>query len=323
MPYRTVSSARKHVPSLKNMSDHQVRIFNRVLSSLIRNGVSEKDAFPQAIGQASKFKKKHKMTKQNKSINKMFYKELGDILESALKDKYCVQVQNPYYNETECSPDLSLEDFDESYVYFEVEDMYYKESYSYTEATQEVVLGDDKVEVIEQTTYVEKTKETVNKKAPFVDSMMNMFEDFLIKCASQFGGSAKEQGYVDNNIPVIKQFTEEKMEAIEPLYCLPDEQDLHKEAMTETEIRKMVDNLNKNIKLNKVKGNIGHAVNTDKIEPLVAWVQECDCMIGDHLVKEGQPIIKMKFHDTKLWEARKSGVLMGVSIGARGQKVEQ
>lgn len=320
MPYRTVAGARKRVAALKNMSDHQIRVFIRVFNSLIKSGTNEKDAFPQAIGQASKFKKKMQ-TKTNKQmkIDKMFYKELEDALSSALEDKYCIKIENPYSmnGEQQCSPEVNIEDFDDSFVYYEIEDSYFKESYTYDESKQEVTLGDDQVEVVEQTTYVEKKKEST-----VLDQLKVNFEEFLIKCSAHFGGSIKEQGYVDNNIPIIKQFTDEKMEAIEPLYCLPDQEDLHQEAMTETEIRKMVSNLNENIQKGKVKGNLGHAVNTDKIEPLVAWVQECDCMIGDHFVKEGQPIIKMKFHDETLWKARKEGVLMGVSIGARGQKVK-
>ena len=43
------------------------------------------------------------------------------------------------------------------------------------------------------------------------------------------------------------------------------------------------------------------------------------------LVKEGQPIVKLKFSDTEigkyLWEKRKSGKLLGVSIGAKGKRV--
>lgn len=120
-------------------------------------------------------------------------------------------------------------------------------------------------------------------------------------------------------VPVIKQFTEEKMEAIEPLYCLADTADAHKEGMTEQHIRKMVDNFNTNI--SNVKGNIAHIAMTDGFHPLKAWVNECDCMIGDEFVPEGQPIVKMKFTNEKMWEARKSGVLGGVSIGAKGKRI--
>lgn len=82
----------------------------------------------------------------------------------------------------------------------------------------------------------------------------------------------------------------------------------------------MVDNLNMNIQKGKVKGNIAHIANTDKIEPIKAWVNPVDCMIGEEFVPEGMPLIKMKFHDSELWDKRKTGILKGVSIGAKGYK---
>ena len=59
------------------------------------------------------------------------------------------------------------------------------------------------------------------------------------------------------NLPVIKQFEEEQMIAVEPLYIAPFETtgdiDGHNDIMYEPEIRKMVDSFNKNLE----KGNIG------------------------------------------------------------------
>lgn len=124
----------------------------------------------------------------------------------------------------------------------------------------------------------------------------------------------------DESIPIIKKFEDEKMEAIEILYCKPMEADAHDEGMTEEEIRKMVSNFNQNI--DKIKGNIGHIVNIDGFKPLKAWVNECDCYIGDEFVPEGMPLVKTKFTDVDLWEKRKAGLLKGVSIGARGVKVD-
>lgn len=121
-------------------------------------------------------------------------------------------------------------------------------------------------------------------------------------------------------VPVIKQFEDEQMESIEVLYCAPLEADAHNEGMTEDEIRKMVDNFNTNI--TKIKGNFGHAVNTDKFSPLKAWVNECECLIGDQVVPEGMPLVKLKYHDPELWQQRKDGLFKGISIGARGIKVD-
>ena len=111
------------------------------------------------------------------------------------------------------------------------------------------------------------------------------------------------------------------MQAIEVMYCPPEKDDLHGERISEIEIRKMVDNFNANI--NNVKGNLGHIKNTDKFYPIKAWVNEVDCMIGDQLVVEGTPLVKIQFKDPELYEARKSGKIMGLSIGAMGRSVEK
>lgn len=119
---------------------------------------------------------------------------------------------------------------------------------------------------------------------------------------------------------VIVKFNEEEMIAIEPLYAMPMESDKHGEGMTALEIQKMVDNINKNIA--KIKGNIGHMVNTDGYHFVKAWVNPCDCMIGEEFVPEGQPMIKVQFTDEKLWQMRKDGKLMGLSVGAVGSRRE-
>ena len=122
---------------------------------------------------------------------------------------------------------------------------------------------------------------------------------------------------------VIKhnKFDEEKMQVIEVMYCPPEYDDLHGERMSELEIRKMVDNFNDNIA--NVSGNLGHLKNTDKFKAVKAWVNEVDCYIGDEFVVEGTPLVKIQFYDAELYQARKDGVLKGLSIGAMGRTVKK
>lgn len=122
-------------------------------------------------------------------------------------------------------------------------------------------------------------------------------------------------------LPLLKseQFTDSKLQVIEVMYCPPEEADLHGERMSEIEIRKMVDNFNANI--NNIKGNLGHIKNTDKFKPVKAWVNEVECMIGDNYVSEGTPLVKIQFYDAELYQKRKEGQMMGLSIGAMGRTV--
>ncbi|UUW39736.1 putative serine protease domain-containing protein [Vibrio phage VPMCC14] len=206
MPYRAneVSQARKDIPSLKNLSDSQVKKFIKIFNSLIKEGMAESKAIPIALSR-------------------------------------------------------------------------------------------------------------VNKSAKETHTMTNSFVEGLASLINKhFGGN--------HNLQQIVKFNEEQMIAIEPLYCKPMEADLHEEGMTEEEIRKMVSNINAN--LDKISGNIGHALNTEGFHFIKAWVNECDCIIGDEIVPEGQPIIKVQFVDEKLWELRKSGKLQGLSIGALGHVID-
>ena len=141
-------------------------------------------------------------------------------------------------------------------------------------------------------------------------------ESKIFKFLSKYFGGSED----NSHLAVIKQFQEEEMIAVEPLYCLADEADAHKEGMTQETIRKMVDNFNTNI--DNISGNISHVAMTDGFAPIKAWVNECECMIGDEYVPEGQPIVKVKFFNEVLWEARKAGELGGVSIGAKGKRTK-
>lgn len=118
---------------------------------------------------------------------------------------------------------------------------------------------------------------------------------------------------------VIKAFDEEKMEAIEPLYILPGDVDAHGDTYTPEEARLMVNNLSKAISEGNVTGNLFHKIDTDKFTIEKVWVNEVECMIGDTLVAENQPIVKVKFHCPVAWEKRKSGQLAGLSIGAQAE----
>lgn len=158
---------------------------------------------------------------------------------------------------------------------------------------------------------------------------MELNKDSLWELFKTFTGMKESTESPQDSIPpqaptsLVKhnKFDEEQMQVVEVLYCPPEEDDLHGERMSDTEIRKMVDNFNENI--DNISGNLGHMKNTDKFTPVKAWVNEIDCYIGDELVVEGTPLVKIQFNDPELYQARKDGVLKGVSIGAMGVKVNK
>jgi len=304
MPYTTVANTKKRVAALKGMTDKQVKVFIATFNSLIKDGVSEKRAYAIAIAAAKKSKRS-----TNKGVTIMNEDRI-DVLKATKKDieKYLrVALQEKYKKGY-----IYRLDFDDDYVYFTYE-LY--EGNEYTEKTYKLgytvdgvnlSLSDQAIEVKKESTYTEVSESKPITEKSLTSSIVNAFKQVFIKDHN-----------FDNTIPVIKQLDEEQMIAIEPLYCPPDEPDGHKEAMSVETIRSMVVSFNKAIEDGRLASNIDHNENVDGFHAIEAWVNPCECYIGDTFIPEGQPIVKMQFTDKDMWEKRKSGELKGVSIGGR------
>ena len=166
-----------------------------------------------------------------------------------------------------------------------------------------MVLSDDKTKVEFTTEYVDVEESEVDKSlAGKITSLIN----------KHFGGSESE------GIPLIKQFQEDEMIAIEPLYIAIGDVDGVGDTYASPDVcHEMVKSFNKAIDDGKMKGNYFHKVDTDDFTILKAWVTETDCIIGDTEVKEGMSLVKVQFVNEQAWELRKSNELKGVSIGAK------
>lgn len=122
-------------------------------------------------------------------------------------------------------------------------------------------------------------------------------------------------------MPVIKQLDDEKMVAVEWLFPV-EQDDLTGERIDLDEARNMVEGINKAIKKGKLSTALNHAVPLEGVTIEKAWVNEVECLIGETVVPEGWPLAMVKFHNKELWEARKNGTLMGLSIGCFGSVEE-
>lgn len=138
--------------------------------------------------------------------------------------------------------------------------------------------------------------------------------DFITKHFAETKGNTKA---------VIKQFNEEEMIAIEPLYIAVGEIDGQSDTISSMEeMESLVKSFNEANESGILQTSLFHNHKTKAFSVVKAWVNPVECFIGDNLVKEGQPIAKIQFNNKKAWELRKSGVLMGLSIGARAAEVE-
>ncbi len=118
--------------------------------------------------------------------------------------------------------------------------------------------------------------------------------------------------------PIIKQFNDEEMIAIEPLYCSVGEVDLHGDFIeTEGDMREFISAINKANSEGVLQSSLFHSHKTDAFKLLKAWMNECDCSINGVIVKKGTPLAEIQFTSKSAWEARKNGKLLGLSIGAR------
>ena len=136
---------------------------------------------------------------------------------------------------------LYLIDFDEQYVYFEIYDydngayLYYRVGYEFngTMATFE----DEVEEVVRNTSY--EVVEPMNDAVEDVDRSMSE--------SKLFGWLDKYFGETKNTTQIIKQFDDEQMVAIEPLYIAAGEVDGHGDTYELATVYGMVDSLNKAI----------------------------------------------------------------------------
>ena len=203
-------------------------------------------------------------------------------------------------------------DFDKGEAYFDrwTEDEGYSDymvKFTMSEDNLSATITSEPVKVTAQTEYV-----TISKSQE--DSIANKI---LKGITSAFGGTNKDAPSVET-VPVIKQFDEEKMEAVEPLYIAPEETDGHGWTASAEVLREMTESCNKAIQEGRLLSKYNHSEITDDFYFVKAWVNECDCYIGEHYVPEGQPMIKSQFTNKDAWDKRKSGELCGVSIGCKG-----
>lgn len=135
--------------------------------------------------------------------------------------------------------------------------------------------------------------------------------------------ATKEAVKEENLLPVVKQFHEDEMIAIEPLYASVGEVDGHGDFIeTIEDMRIFVDAINKANDAGILQSSLFHTHKTNSFKMTRAWVNECECSINGQTIKKGMPLAEIQFTNTKAWELRKSGKFMGLSIGARAVVTE-
>ena len=237
-------------------------------------------------------------------INKTLSSDKLRVINKALRKKYPEKYLSVYQIDEDKKEAYGDSWIDDSYVDFKV---------SYTlnfDNTQAEIIGDI-VEVVEQTSFVEVKQSTI--------------EGWLSKALEKYFGGSKDN---KQSPVIIKQFEEDEMIEISQMYVTPLDVDAHGDTMEYEEVVKMVANANTKIAKGTLKANYDHKKDgstyssTDDFKFIKAFVAECDMNIGGNLVKEGTPLIKVKYLNKEAWEDRKSGGKTGWSIGGRAGSYE-
>lgn len=151
------------------------------------------------------------------------------------------------------------------------------------------------------------------KKAQVLDKIVEL----LGSCLNHFGGS--EQEY---EVPVLKAFDEEQMEELSVVYS-PNVPDAHGEWASETTVAKISQDLKKGFSDGTLKLNLFHMDPLEKsdVEVLDVFLLEDEVTVGDKYAPAGTCVMKVKYHNKKLWELRKAGVIGGFSLHGKKKKV--
>ena len=111
------------------------------------------------------------------------------------------------------------------------------------------------------------------------------------------------------NIPIIKQANEELKQAT--FVVLPvDEVDLHGDIYDANEVRKACHNFNTYCR----KANLLHLIDTTTFSIVESYIAPVEMQIGEKIIKAGNWISVLQFHNDDIWTDVKEGKFTGVSI---------
>jgi len=125
---------------------------------------------------------------------------------------------------------------------------------------------------------------------------------------------------LEEDIQESSDIEEEERISIEVVYE-PDVKDQHGNWMSAEEIRKGYESFCSNLEAGVVEPNLFHYQNTDLFEIQKTWInEEMDVTVhgSEEVVKAGTWLVKIHYKDDRLWELKKSGDIIGVSMFGYG-----
>jgi len=265
---------------------------------------------------------KPKVKDSRTSLFKATYNDKREYISQAIKDKFNEDQKYCY-----------VTDFDDTHVYFEVND--YSDGGSYEETLKlsysmdgvNVTLGNEEpIKVVRESVYTEVSDmdKEVDKSITktIVEAIKDGFKSLTSSSDTNVSASIKAFKKDNSGVHRIEKFNEMLQISYDPLYCGPCVADSDGEAMSEETIIKMVESVNKGIKNKTLKPVLFHKIETKSFEFIEAFVNPWPtAYINAVEIMKGQPVLVTHYLNEAAWELRKSGKIMGPSVGAVAMKV--
>lgn len=199
-----------------------------------------------------------------------------------------------------------LSNLDEEYLYFTSwswnsdggfeEAILKKYKYSWVDGILDVDKESGK-SVVKSTTYVD-IPEPIEKRLSFIEKFLKPFTS------------------KDKETPIIKQFDEESLIVHEPLYTPANVIDGHGDFTDEDGVVRLTKALNDGVEAGTIQPSLFHKTKTKSFTIGKSWYLEQPSKVGDQVLPAYTPMVEITMKSKKLFEARVSGKIAGLSIGA-------
>lgn len=314
MPYTSIKDL---PPSTKSLTTKQKHKFMDVFNSLISDGMKEDSAFPIAMKQAKT--KTKKSTIQKATTESVEKDEKGNLIYRGTKFP---GYNKPVRSNRDGKQGMVLAKKGDEIKVVHFGDPSMEDNYSVEANDAYYARHGEESDVFSAKFWSNKwlwPKGNMKGKGPkpfhkLKKGTMDFTLENITKALHEYFGATSNE----NKTPILK--SSDQMISYEVVYE-PDVKDAHEQWMSAETIIKACDNFNTNLELGNVKPNLFHLANTELFSIEKSWVQEeLDVKVEatGEIIKAGTWITKIKYHDIDLWNLKKSGIIQGVSIGARG-----
>lgn len=123
------------------------------------------------------------------------------------------------------------------------------------------------------------------------------------------------------SIQVAKSLDEE-LKQVTYVCMRADSTDEHGDYTSANEVRKAADSFRKAWLANQKLTNLFHLYKTSSFDIIESFLSPSEMSLNGHYVNKSDWLVTLQINDDKLWDAIKSGDIVGVSIGAKAKVID-